>query len=160
MSNKKNLSGLRQSREAWDIMLFSILSFYFHSKGVKSLNKIFITNNLLINEKYSKDYIVDYYDEQFIKILEIVRDKIHFGHKLITHPLSSSLKPNQTPYKTILITKNRSNLDINSLMIIENSIQTTQKFLKDRVISNWNEVELEDFQIVDFDLIEGALNLI
>jgi hypothetical protein len=45
-------------------------------------------------------------------------------------------------------------------MIIENSIQTTQKFLRDKVISNWDERKLEDFQIVDFDLIENVLNLI
>ncbi len=124
------------------------------------MNIIFITNNPLIYKSYSKKYKVSFHDNHYIKILEITRDKIHQGHKLLTHPLSSSLKPNETPYKTILITENSSNLDINSLMIIENSIQTTQKFLRDKVISNWDERKLEDFQIVDFDLIENVLNLI
>lgn len=121
---------------------------------------IFITNNPLINEKYAEDFKVNFHNNEFIKILEITRDKIHCGHKLLTHPLSSSIKPNETPYKTIIITEDSANLDIDSLMLIENSIHTTQKFLSDKVISNWNERELKDFQIVDFDLIENTLNLI
>lgn len=119
---------------------------------------ILITNNPLVHKKYSDEYTIEFYDVDYIKILEIVRNKIHQGHKLLTHPLSSSLKPNETPYKTVIISKNSSNLDTDSVIIIESSIQTACKFMKDKKTPNWSDKALTDFQVVDFSLIQNALS--
>lgn len=116
-----------------------------------------ITNNPLIRDKYADKFDLEYFDTQYIDILKKVRDKVHNGHKLLSHPLSGSIKPNETPYKTILYSKESSNLDMKSLSIIEGSIATTEKFLKDSPTPNWNPIILEDFQIVDLSLIENVL---
>lgn len=127
--------------------------------GGKVLDKILITNNPLVKEKFSNTYQVKFYDIGYIQILEIVRDKIHLGYKLLSHPLSGSVKPNQSPFETVIITKNRTPLDRDSLMIIENSIQTARKFAQDEGVCHWNKSALEDFQRVDFSLIENALKI-
>ncbi|MFS8542191.1 MAG: GrdX family protein, partial [Tissierellales bacterium] len=101
------------------------------------------------------------YDENFsyLDVLEYVRNKIHEGHVLITHPLSGSIKPNETPYKTIMISKKKEDsVDFNSVVIIEDSIATAKKFLKDKPTPNWPERVLEDFKIIDLSLIENAIN--
>ncbi len=121
------------------------------------MSKILITNNPLVNEKFSNGYEVEFYDIEYIKILEKVRDRVHLGHKLLSHPLSGSLKPNETPYKTIIISKNKDKLDTDSVLIIESSIETANKFIKDRATPNWNLKALVDFQAVDFSLIQNTL---
>ena len=102
------------------------------------MKNILITNNALVNEKY-KDQITTIYleDLDYLKVLELVRDKIHIGHELLTHPLSGSIKPNETPFKSVLISDKVSEINFDSLSIIEESILTAKKFLDQKKIRNW-----------------------
>ncbi|RKD29098.1 GrdX family protein [Thermohalobacter berrensis] len=118
------------------------------------MKKFVITNNPLVKEKLSEYIEINYFDITYLDILKKVRDKVHKGYKLLTHPLSGSLKPNETPYKSIIIGHNNDKLDMESLMIIESSIQTAEKFIKDKNTPNWNEKILKDFQVIDISLIE------
>ncbi len=122
------------------------------------MNKIIITNNPLIKEKFESTYEVELCHEDYIGVLEIVRDKIHLGHELLSHPLAGSIKPNETPYRTILISKEKEQLDIKSLTLIESAIVTTRKFINNRPTPDWNSIALYDFQTVDLSLIENMLN--
>lgn len=120
---------------------------------------ILITNNYNVYNKY-KDNMDITYDESlsYIEVLEYTRDKVHQGHELLTHPLSGSIKPNETPYKSILISKKSDKLDFNSLRIIEESINTTEKFLNNKITPVWTEKVLEDFRVVDLSLIENVID--
>lgn len=120
---------------------------------------ILITNNYNVYEKY-RDNMDITYDEGFsyLEILEYTRDKVHQGHELLTHPLSGSIKPNETPYKSILISKRIDKLDFNSLNIIEESIKTTEKFLHNKITPNWTEKVLEDFRVIDLSLIKNVID--
>lgn len=121
------------------------------------MNKsIIITNNPLVKNRLEEKVFLEYYNVDYLKLLEIVRDKIHLGYKLLTHPLSGSVKPNETPYKTVIVSEN-STLDTESLMIIENSIVTTKKLLDIKNTPPWNEEILKDFQVIDLSLIERVL---
>lgn len=120
------------------------------------MKDILITNNKYVYEKYPEDTLY-YEDKTYMEILYLVRDKIHIGHKLLTHPLSGSIKPNETPYKTIMISKAKENLDQDSLKIVEESIETVQKFQDIEKTPNWTERILNDFREVDLSLIENVL---
>lgn len=115
-----------------------------------------ITNNPLVQEILKDRYIVEYINCNYLEVLTKCRDYIHVGYKLLTHPLSGSIKPNETPYKSIAI-KNNSNLDIESLSLIEKSIDTSLKFNNNFETPSWNQRTLKDFQIVDLDIIENAI---
>ena len=116
---------------------------------------IIITNNPLVRDTY-KDKEVEFYDIKYQEILQTVKNKIALGHKILTHPLSGSVKPKETPYKSIMISKEKSKLDLESLEIIENAIATCAKF-KERS-DKWTPQVLKDFQLVDFTLIDSAID--
>ncbi len=111
-----------------------------------------ITNNPLVLKKYPKSIkIKGSYKDVLLK----GRDYIHQGHRLLIHPLAGSVKPNETPYKSLLLTdKNDQGLDYNSLSLIENAIITTDKFidLERRLPAQVDQ----DFQVVDLSLLEAA----
>lgn len=114
-----------------------------------------MTNNPLVKAEFADRYDILYYELPLNELLVQVRDYIHKGHKLLTHPLSGSVKPNETPYKSVLVSGDAGKLDMDSVMIIEDSIICSRKF----------EVKypdppahvLADFQEIDRTLIAGAL---
>ena len=128
------------------------------------MDVVIITNNPLVKEKLSEqldlNVKIEYLEVDYLKILQSVRDKVHIGHKLLTHPLSGSIKPNETPYKSILISKSSENLDMDSLSINESSIETTVKILNNMKTPSYNEKILKDYQIIDMTLIRNAINSI
>ena len=118
-----------------------------------------VTNNPMSKEKFEKKYRVEFIDAPQLDILKKVRDYIHKGNRLLTHPLMGSVKPNETPYRTVCVSIEVVNgVDLQSLEIIENSVATTEKFLKDFNTPQWSEKILADFQLIDSDLIDHAIN--
>lgn len=118
-----------------------------------------ITNNPEVYSKYSDVYKVELLDTDYLGVLFKVRDMIHLGFEMYTHPLSGSIKPNETPYKSIIISDNSKGLNFESLQTIESSIQTAEKFLKDRATPDWFEQSLNDFRLVDLSLIDNAVQI-
>lgn len=120
------------------------------------MNLVIITNNPMVNDRFNKEYEVELCDCSYSDILIKVRDMVHAGHRLLSHPLSGSIKPNETPYKTVLVSKSQEGLDFDSLRIIEDSIVTCRKFGSNRF--HLTEGICEDFMLIDLSLISGALS--
>lgn len=116
-------------------------------------NYCIVTNNPLVLEKYP---LVALFEEKNVEgIFTSVRDSIHRGAILISHPLAGSVKPNESPYKSVVISSEKGHIDMKSLQIIEDAIGALKK-LK---VSNreFSERVLEDFQVIDLDLINSAI---
>lgn len=118
-----------------------------------------ITNNSKVNEKFKDQMEVFYFEEAtYLEILEKARDQIHRGAKLLSHPMAGSLKPNQTPYRSLLLEKPKAPItDLESLSLIENSIESAKKFLADRKVPDWPAGIKEDFKTVDLSVISSAI---
>ncbi len=121
------------------------------------MNGIIITNNTQVKQKHEKEYKVEFLKDTYLEVLLSVRNRIHEGHTLLTHPLSGSVKPNETPYKSIIISKDRHDLDFKSLMIIEDSINTAKKFIGIKNVDKWCDEILEDFMEIDCRLIDSGI---
>ena len=120
-------------------------------------NTIIITNNQKVRDFFEKERIeVLYIDGDYKDVLYTVRDKVQLNYRLLTHPLSGSIKPNETPYKSIAIKKEKK-LDLLSLELISNAIEVYKKLQKDLKTPFWTESILEDFRVIDLDLIKNAL---
>jgi hypothetical protein len=120
---------------------------------MKTANIKIITNNPLVSEKYT-DVAVSY-DCSVEGIFKLTRDEIHLGAVLINHPLSGSVKPNESPYKSLVVSTKRGSLDADSLKWIESALETLYKLHKlDRALS---DSILADFQIIDLDLLDSAI---
>ena len=120
---------------------------------------IILTNNPDVIEKL-KDRNVLWVDGTYRDVLIKARDLVHQGHRLLTHPLMGSLKPNETPYRSIAVSSGRGTLDMDSLLLIENAVETFDKFAQvtrpDRGV-NTPERMLADFRMIDLSLISNAL---
>ncbi|MCL2427328.1 MAG: GrdX family protein [Oscillospiraceae bacterium] len=114
---------------------------------------ILVTNNPLVKAQLEDSISVEYIETDLLAVLTYVRDLVHKGHRLLTHPLSGSIKPNETIYKSVIITGNPGNLDVQSVSIIGESILTVQKFPKRQFTDEY----LSDMQTVDLSLIKSAL---
>lgn len=119
---------------------------------------LLITNNPMVREKV-KGIPVQYEEIEYGEVLEVVK-RVIIEEKmvLLTHPLSGSIKPNETYYKSIVLsTKKSEAIDIESLDYIDQALEVYQKFMKNKMRPNWTERVLEDFAFVDYYLIKDTL---
>lgn len=122
-----------------------------------------ITNNQMCLVKYGDQIQVEYLDGQsYMDVLVKVRDYIQNGWCLETHPMTGSLKPNQTPYKSVMVSDRPVDKEefYQQEITIENGITACRKFQLIRKTPDWPQNLLEDFQAVDLSLIEGAIQKI
>ena len=116
---------------------------------------IIVTNNPMVYKKHGSTHEMIYKEISYEEILREVRDRIHEGHQMLTHPLSGSVKPNETPYKSILIAEERGDVDLGSVALIENAIQACGKF--EFKSDRYKPEVYEDFQLIDCTLIESGM---
>lgn len=134
---------------------------------------IIVTNNPLVLKELGDEQDVVYIETSYEGILKEIRDLVHKGFALLTHPLSGSVKPKETPYKSVLMSsaaakktekntgenkednEKKSPVDSESLSLIENAIQACRKF-QDKS-GMYPPETIEDFSLIDLDLIKGAI---
>ncbi|MDT2602196.1 GrdX family protein [Enterococcus hulanensis] len=116
-----------------------------------------ITNNPMVKEKLGE---VSYVEGSYGDVLDEVKRQIIDKHVcLLSHPLSGSIKPNETYYKTIFAAETTSQyIDIESLEYIESAIAVYEKFIKNKQRPNWSLAVLKDFAFVDFYIAQSTLD--
>ena len=122
-----------------------------------------VTHNRLCRDKYGSQVEMDYLENgSYLDVLLKVKDYIQKGWCLETHPMTGSLKPNQTPYKSVMISNRPVDREdfYNQEITMENSVSICQKFQAIRQTPDWPEHLREDYREVDLSLIEGALQKI
>ncbi len=121
---------------------------------------VMVTNNPKCFQAFQKSFETIYMEEgTYWEVLVKARDLIYQKYDLLTHPLAGSVKPNQMPYRTILLADKQDDMDKFYLdcKLIENSMDTYQKFIRDRKLPDWSPKLLQDFQDVDYSLIDGVV---
>ena len=115
-----------------------------------------ITNNPMVQQRLGSRVTVRYKAGPYLSVLHQARSLIQEGYTLLSHPLSGSVKPNETPYKSIMLSQKAGPaVQMESEMIIENCLLTCASFArKDRL---YTQQVLEDFQYVDYTLIASAV---
>lgn len=114
-----------------------------------------VTNNPLVKGKYPQ-LVGHYLAGPVIGVFLQVRDLIHKGHRLLTHPLSGSLKPGRIPFKTVFLSRKREDLDFASLQYIEESIDLYYRTVPPTPV-RWPEELLADYGAIDLSQVEAAL---
>lgn len=122
---------------------------------------LLVTNNRLCFEKYRDRVRVDYLkDGSYLDVLVRARDYVQKGSRIETHPMAGSIKPNQTPFRSVLLSDRKMDGDevIENELMIEDAVLMTKKFLSDRPVRKWDESIVNDFRQVDLELISGAID--
>ena len=123
---------------------------------------LIVTNNYKAHAKYQDhDQIgVDFLEGQgYLDVLIRVRDYVHEGWHLLTHPQASNLKPMQTPYKSIMVTSGEGFQSLErDIEMIESAIAGYHKFTRGMRAPTWTDRIKDDFCTVDLSVIESAIN--
>lgn len=131
-------------------------------EGKRKSMYIIVTNNSRVREEYEgilKNLKVEYLEDKVcMDVLIKVRDYIHQGYRLETHPMAGSVKPNQNPYKSIMISDNPSDQTEfqEFVTVMENCIMICRDFLQRKALPDWSESIKQDFRFVDLSLIKSA----
>lgn len=137
-------------------LFFLFFIYQVINKSLKESKKmIIITNNPKVKEEVQVREVL-FKDTTYIGILEASRDLIHEGYELLSHPLYGSVKPNETPYRTVILKKG-NRLDINSLTLIEEAIITASKFQNNKKTPKWTESVQDDFRVIDYDIFYNTI---
>ena len=116
-----------------------------------------VTNNPLVKSEHPD--CAELLDGGTEDVLIRVRDYMHKGAKLLTHPSSGGTMPGENPYKSLVVsgigTGEPATADAMALALIEDAIRLTKK-TPDGFIG-YNEKTLEDFRVIDLDLLNSAM---
>ena len=116
-------------------------------------NFCIVTNNPKALAKYP---VVTVFSQSTVEEIFIAaRDRIHKGAVLINHPLSGSVKPNESPYKSLVLSLEDRAVDPQSLQLIEGAQAVLKKLQVKQ--HNFSQRILEDFQVIDLDLLDSAI---
>lgn len=112
-----------------------------------------LTNNPAVKSAYGA--VAQCVKGSVAEVFQTVRDAVHLGAALISHPLAGSLKPNENPYKSVMLSTRRGPVDESSLATIEDALAVLQKLpVKAR---RYGPKVLEDFSVIDLDLVHSAM---
>lgn len=115
-----------------------------------------VTNNDRVADKYKdmmKVEMVDSYEEVLIK----ARDMVYDRHRLLTHPQAGSLKPNQTPYRSIIVYPSDNSSNMDDVMMIEKVIETFNKFREIKETPKYEEKIANDYKTIDLSMIDNVM---
>ena len=113
-----------------------------------------ISNNPTV-ELTSTDILISDYGA--VPVLEKVRDLVHLGHHLLTHPFAGSVKPNENPFKSIVITKGCFGVDYQSVQIVEGCLDVAKRMVKERPYRDFPTQVIKDLQLIDKSLLDSGL---
>jgi hypothetical protein len=121
-----------------------------------------LTNNPMAAEEFGDTHDVRFVDGKLIDVLIRARDLINEGAVLLSHPLYGSVKPNETPFRSILLQQGKSQdgelpppADAESVRLIGNAVSAFEKFIDKKEVTD--PQLLEDFMVVDLSLLRSAV---
>ena len=121
---------------------------------------LLVTNNEKVRTKYGPLCTVRFVDGGHNDVLKTVRDLVHKGHRLLTHPLAGSVKPNETPFRSVALSGEAGAVDLPSLELIEEAMSMCRQFPPRFHRGEDAPPDMrDDFAEIDFRLIDGALSL-
>ncbi len=79
------------------------------------------------------------------------------GHPLLSHPLAGSVKPNQNPYRSIIVGKEAGEFRQQDYQTMESCLLQVEKMSTEDYLIQQNEWT-DDLQMMDQELLIMALN--
>lgn len=124
-----------------------------------SCRRLLVTNNPILAASVPSSELVD---GSSLSVLLRVRDLVHGGWVLLSHPLYGNLRPYQHPYRSVLAElpgdDSRPPVDLQSLDYMESALEVYSAE-KDRIPSDQDmpgDVR-DDFAFIDAELMKESL---
>ncbi|MDO5457603.1 MAG: GrdX family protein [Atopococcus tabaci] len=110
-----------------------------------------VTNNRKVLAQYPQAVFIE---GGFRDVLVQVRDFVHLGHKLESHPLGASIGMMHSPVRSILISEHIQDYDELSQNIISQSIEKYDITMGTR---NSKDDKRSDYETLDLELLDAAI---
>ena len=118
---------------------------------------VLITNNDRVYNKYC-DAVNSVWMDSYEEVLIRARDMVYDRHILLTHPQAGSLKPNQTPYRSILVYPAEDNYSNESVILISDCIDIYYAWQNIAATpSEYYGNAREDFKTIDESIIDACI---
>lgn len=119
---------------------------------------IIITNNNKVYNFYKETNDIFYFQKKdFLDLLEIVKEEIYKGHKLLSDPIMYNLENSENPYKSIAVSKNTFLDDGSQKKLIDGVISIAKKIPNRKNFSEFSETTLEEFRFIDLNLLTDGI---
>lgn len=117
---------------------------------------LIVTNNPMAAKEFAGQGEVRLYPEDtYREILVRARDLVYIGHRLRNHPLYGSLRPHETPYRTVVLSDRPQTPDGEECLIMSEAITRIDIFTPpDR--AKMPQRILEDYQMIDCSLVRNT----
>jgi hypothetical protein len=114
------------------------------------MKSFIITNNPMVASKAENAVFLEGTAlDVFIK----VRDALHLGSRLLTHPLAGNLPAQDIIYRSVAIVENEAPIDFQSVQLIETAIEKIRA--ESRISPDKLELSLlSDLQLIDYELVK------
>jgi hypothetical protein len=112
---------------------------------------LIVTNNPLVKEEFDNCLFIE---GSFLDVLIKVRDLVHEGVQLISHPLGASVRMLFSPYRSIVVGEGNNKINNLYIEIIENSIVNYKKHMNIRKVDNKNS---HSYALIDKELLNPTL---
>lgn len=118
---------------------------------------ILVTNNNRVYEKY-KDTMHVLLMDSYKNVLIKVRDLVYDRHILLTHPQASSLKPNQTPYRSVILYPKGKADNTEDILLIEKCLEIYEQWQEIAPTpEKYEDQTAEDFKTIDLSVIDNVI---
>jgi hypothetical protein len=115
---------------------------------------LIITNNPMV--KNTNNAEVCFVDGNCREVLYQVYNKVAMGHKLLSHPLAGNIKPENNRYRSVLLSKHKTEADLLTLAMLEKCLAKFESGFQNPAVMH-NPVFDQDFQLIDKELLDAAV---
>jgi hypothetical protein len=140
----------------------AVLMDFGASKSVRDLK--LITNNANLRQYVSSQrflarFLICFVEGSSLDVLITVRDAVHLGACLLTHPLYGNLRPHQQPFRSVLIKENPGSLvDRESRSMIVDAVLLYRSCENNPLLpGNLTNAARDDYAFVDAELMRESL---
>jgi hypothetical protein len=95
---------------------------------------------------------VKYVEASATRVLQIAREAIHKGARLLNHPLSGSSSPGDNPFKTLIVSgEDEKILHFQSSQLIESALHAYARAAKNRFRA-YSDEQLKEYKTHDMEV--------
>lgn len=115
------------------------------------MSYLIVTNNVAVKKDFDN---VLFIEGTFEDVLVKVRDLVHQGVELISHPIGASIRMLFSPYRSIIVGEKNPKINSYHVETIESSIINYRNVNKGRKTDIKNA---DDYALVDVELLKASL---
>lgn len=110
-----------------------------------------VTNNPRVRSSFSQ---VIYLEDDCEAVMTAVRDLLHLGYPLVSHPMGASIRMIFSPYRSIVVGPQGEKPNLDHIEVLESSLRSYRQLMRDR---NQEQGHEEDYKAMDLELLGSVL---